>query len=325
MAAPLYEVYEESILTRLGVESRQRYPDFISRLETLSGTRIAFAQTGMLVANRSSADEVRSTGAAAWQSSAGLGSRILTQQDAESLQPGLAKARSWLWLPGEACFDSQRLGEVFASAVAGAGATLLIGEVREVCAIANRARAVRLMDGRRIDADAVVLAAGAWSSHLEGLPRPLPIEPVRGQIVRLRPENGTRLDVVVADHDGHYAVPRPDGTVVAGSTMERAGFDTDPTDSGRQGVREAVASLVPALREAEETESWAGLRPLCVDDQPIVGPEPLLDGLFYATGFGRRGMLIGPLVGSLVADMVLERDIPFDIRGFAADRFTPVA
>ena len=321
MAAPLYEVYEDTPLSRLGLESRLRYPDFLGRLHALSGIAIAFSETGMLVANRTSEEQARSTAAAAWQTAAGLGSEILSQREADSLQPGLATAQSWLWLPHEACFDSQCLGEVFAGAAVGAGAQLVTGRVREVRSAGGRVSGVGLADGERIDGDAVVIAAGAWSGAIEGLPRRLPVEPVRGQIVRLRPAPGTDLDVVVSDHEGHYAVPRKDGTVVAGSTMEKAGFDSDPTVSGRRGVRDAVGALVPALRGAAEAESWAGLRPLCADDLPIVGPEPLLDGLFYATGFGRRGMLIGPLVGSLLADIVLEREVPVDASGFAADRF----
>ncbi len=321
MAAPLYEVYEDSPLVRLGIEGRGRYPEFLDRLATLSGIGVAFSETGMLVANRTAEEETRSMAAAAWQTEAGLESEILSQQEAESLQPGLASADSWLWLPREACFDSQRLGDIFAGSVHGAGARFVTGRVRKVCSAQGRVNGVELTDGERLAGDAVVIAAGAWSGGIEGLPRHLPVEPVRGQIVRLHPSPDVDLTLVVSDHEGHYTVPRRDGSIVAGSTMVRAVFDEATTESGRLDVRTAAGELVPALRGAAESESWAGLRPLCVDDLPIVGPEPLLDGLFYATGFGRRGMLIGPVVGSLLAEMVLEREVSSDVCAFAADRF----
>ena len=233
----------------------------------------------------------------------------------------MADARSWLWLPHEACFDSQALGETFRAALVNGGAEVRNGRVGGLVLDGRRAAGVRLEDGSTLTADAVVIAAGAWSPAIEALPRPLPIEPVRGQIVRLRPSGAPDLSVVVSDHDGRYAVPRRDGSIVAGSTMEHAGFANAPTDEGRRLVRRAVEALVPALRRAVEIESWAGLRPLSVDDLPIVGPEPLLEGLYYATGFGRRGMLIGPLVGALLAEMISDETTPPAIAAFGPERF----
>ncbi|MFB6368624.1 MAG: NAD(P)/FAD-dependent oxidoreductase, partial [Gemmatimonadota bacterium] len=135
----------------------------------------------------------------------------------------------------------------------------------------GRAVGVVTREGERIDAGAVVVAAGAWSPRIGGLPRELPVRPVRGQIFRLEPGSAPPRPLL-ADHGGMYAVPREDGTVLAGSTMEEAGFDDGVTEEGRRSVLAAVSELAPPLGDAGVAESWAGLRPVAGDDRPILGP-----------------------------------------------------
>jgi glycine oxidase len=177
-----------------------------------------------------------------------------------------------------------------------------------------------MVDGRRLEADAVVVAAGAWSDQLEGLPRRLPVRPVRGQMLRFSTA-ALALRRIVASHAGRYLVPRSDETTLAGSTMEDVGFNRAITETGLQEIHDAVARLVPALRNLGPLERWAGLRPISADGYPIIGPDPEMGGLFYVTGYGRDGILMAPLAGAAVADLMVRGDSQLDWRPFAPDRF----
>jgi glycine oxidase len=181
-------------------------------------------------------------------------------------------------------------------------------------------RGVSLEDGRELAADRVVLAAGAWSNAVDGLPRAVPLRPVRGEMLRF-PAGAVDLARLVTSHAGRYLVPRVDGSVLAGSTMADVGFDRTVTEAGVRTIHDGVAELVPGLAARRPTERWADVRPLSDDTLPILGPDPELGGLFYATGYGRNGILLGPISGSIVADLVLTGTSEHDWGPFAIERF----
>jgi len=183
----------------------------------------------------------------------------------------------------------------------------------------DRATGIRLEDGGSVEGSGVVLAAGCWSRELAGLPRHLPVRPVRGQMLRLA---SGRLPTgpVLADHAGRYLVPRPGGAL-AGSTMDEAGWVPEVTEVGRAFIRNSSRRLCPAAGDAAIVEEWAGLRPLSDDGVPIVGPDPELAGLSYATGYGRSGILLAPLVAEIVADLALGREPGIAWRAMSIDRF----
>lgn len=307
MLAPQYETEGESPLFRLAVESRAAYPGFVERVERWADWPVGYRMNGMLVANRTEAETGEAEALVAWQRRIGLPAEVVDASHARQLHPGVAEdVSSWLWLPEEAQVDAQRLATALAEAVRSAGARLRLGEeVEAVLSESGRATGVRLEGGETVDARAVVLAAGAWSSGLEGLPRQIPVRPVRGQILRVRPAELPGWPLV-ADHQAHYLVPRENGTVLVGSTMEEVGFDDSTTEAGEEALAGAASALIPALGDAPVVEKWAGLRPISADGWPILGPEPDLDGLFYATGHGRNGILLAPLSGRIVAELVLE-------------------
>ncbi len=257
----------------------------------------------------------------AWQRRIGLPAEVMDASHARQLHPGVAEdVPSWLWLPEEAQVDAQRLATALAEAVRNAGARLRLGEqVEAVLSQGGRATGVRLEGGETVDARAVVLAAGAWSSRLEGLPRQIPVRPVRGQILRVRPAQLPGWPLV-ADHQAHYLVPRENGTVLVGSTMEEVGYDDSTTEAGEEALAGAASALIPALGDAPVVEKWAGLRPISADGWPILGPEPELDGLFYATGHGRNGILLAPLSGRIVAELVLEGRSVVQWEAFGVER-----
>ncbi len=133
------------------------------------------------------------------------------------------------------------------------------------------------------------------------------------------------LRTLVAGHAGRYLVPRDDGTVLAGSTMEEVGYDRTITDEALQLIVGEVSELVPELANRTPLERWAGLRPLSADSLPIIGPDPDLAGLYYATGYGRDGILVAPLAGEIVAELIVSGKSLYDWRPFRPDRFDAAA
>lgn len=323
MLAPQYESPGPGPLFDLAVLARDRYPAFVSRVEPLAGQPLHMRADGMLVANRTPEERAGAEEDARWHAEAGQPAEVIGAAEARRLQPGLGPGPdSWLWLPAEAQVDSQALALALPDALAAAGVRLITGQ-RVVALLAGdgAARGVRLQDGRTLAADAVVLAAGAWSPEIDGLPRALPVRPVRGHMVRF-PAGSADLRRLVATHTGRYLVPRSDGTVLAGSTMDEVGFDRSLSPDGLEAVRASAAELLPALGEIEPAERWADLRPLSADGLPVLGPDPDLDGLFYATGYGRNGILLGPLAGAVVADLVARGTTDIDWGPFSAARLS---
>jgi glycine oxidase len=321
MLAPQYESSGRSPLFDLLVRARSFFAGFAESVQELSRQRIAVRWDGMLVANRSAEEHAGAEAAVAWQRAAGQPAELLGADRACQLQPGLDPAvASWVWLPGEGQADSQQLAAALPDALAAAGVRVIAGRrVAELVARGGRVAGVRLEDGRVLVADAVVLAAGAWSGSIGGLPRPLPVRPVRGHLLRF-PGGGVDVRPILALHEGRYLVPRDDGTLLAGSTMDDVGFDRSLSEEGMATVRRAAATLLPALGNVEPMERWADLRPIMADGLPVLGPDPDLEGLLYATGYGRNGILLGPLAGRIVADLLMGRDPDEDWRPFAPDR-----
>ncbi len=181
----------------------------------------------------------------------------------------------------------------------------------------------------RYSAHHAVLAAGAWAPMIDGLPRILPIEPVRGQILALGnpPDSAgsrSRLRHVVYGPGG-YLVPRESGDVLVGSTMERAGFDASTTDSAQAELHAVAAALYPPLARAPTVDCWAGLRPVTPDLLPILGRDPVQPALVYACGHSRNGILLAPLSGECVAALIAGETPPADISPFSISRFATTA
>lgn len=320
MLAAQYEASGPDPGFRLAVRGRDLWPDFHARLGELAGRAVPLRRDGMLVANRGPEEDAAARAAAAWQREAGLQAELVGPAEAAELQPGVGEATSWLWLPGEAQVDSQALAGVLEPALRKAGAELRVGQAVETVRSRGAAvRGVRLSGGGTLPAERVVVAAGAWTGRLAGLPRGLPVRPVRGQMLRLRAPPGLRR--ILADHAGRYVVPRDDGTLLAGSTMEEAGFDPSVTPEGLDRIRRGARRLFPELAACEEIASWAGLRPVAPDGLPVLGADPELGGLLYATGYGRNGILLAPAAARLLARLALGEEPEADPTPFRPDRF----
>lgn len=328
MLTARYECDEDDVLLRWGMHSRALHPRFLARVERLAGVDLDLRADGMLVVNRDAAAEEEARETVRWQARE-LGTAGSSGPEPSFLSPDEAASRhawasrdveSYLWLPGEAHVDAQALAGALPGAVRAAG-----GRVRREAADALRRRGGRALgvetaSGERREAGAVVLAAGAWTPRIDGLPRPLPVRPVRGQMLRLAPEEEPPAPLL-GDHGGRYLVPRSDGSVVAGSTMEDVGYEPSVTPEGRSAIRRAVGRLAPALSAAPVAGEWAGLRPITDDGRPILGPDPGVEGLHYATGYGRNGVLLAPAGAAVAADLLLDGGTDREWRPFRPGRF----
>ena len=322
MLAPQYEAHAPDAAFHFSVASKEAFPAFAKHIQDLAAWKVGLRTDGMLVANRTAVEEEGALQDLAFQAAVGLEGEILSVEEAQRIHGGVAAdVHSWLWLPLEAQVDTQRLAVGLADAVQEAGVTLVRGApVTEITSEGGRVSGARLSDGRQIPGQRLVLAAGAWSAGINGLPRTLPVRPIRGQMLRLLPPKPLPW-TLVCDHQGRYLVPRINGTVLVGSTMEDVGFDDRVTEEGRGLLAEAAASLIPSLGDAKIVEAWAGLRPISADGLPILGPDPDMEGLFYAAGHGRNGILYAPLVGRAVAELVLEGSTEVPWEAFRIERF----
>jgi glycine oxidase len=323
MLAPQYESAGAGPLYHALVQSRAAYPGFCVLMEELTGRGIGARWDGMLVANADEDEFIAAETMLGWQRAEGQRGSVLDVAEAERLQPGITTAvHSWLWLPDEGQVDAQLLASLLAGALTAAGVRVLPGRrASAIRSAGGTVQGVALEDGRVLAADAVLVAAGAWSAGIGGLPRPVRVRPVRGHILRFA-AGAAPLDRIVTSHAARYLVPRDDGSILAGSTMDETGFDRSIDEAGLRTVHDAAARLVPALRAAKPAEWWADLRPISEDGLPILGADPELDGLYYATGYGRNGILIAPLAGQVVANMMLGLATPPAWRHFAPDRMT---
>jgi glycine oxidase len=199
-----------------------------------------------------------------------------------------------------------------------AGATLEAGTVEQVIVEGQHARGVRLKDGALLEADAVVLAAGAWSSLVPGAGLGAQaVVPARGQMVQLQLPPGTLSHVLFTGRG--YLVPRRDGRVLAGSTLEFVGFEKQVTVEGLRSILALAVDAVPALAQATISAQWAGFRPYTADGLPLLGEGPT-QRLFFATGHHRNGILLAPITARIVADAVLGRPPMFGLGPFAPAR-----
>ena len=164
----------------------------------------------------------------------------------------------------------------------------------------------------------VVLAAGAWTNAIAGVPTP-PLRPVRGQLLQLE-WTGSPLTTIVWGPNC-YVVPRLDGSILVGATVEDAGFDERNTEAGIKDLLDAVHSLLPETTSARLIEARVGLRPATPDELPVIGPDPRVPGLIHATGHYRNGVLLAPITAKLIGDLIVEGRDDHALRAFRADRF----
>jgi glycine oxidase len=316
---------EEALVT-LGRESQARWPAFAAELQQASGIDVELRTEGTLVVALTADDQARLNHQLVFQQQLGLPLQWISAAQTRQREPHLAgKLAGAVFSPQDHQVDNRKLAAALRIAAQAAGAT--ITEHRAVSAISSnggRLDGIVLADGSKVAADVVVLAAGAWSRNIAGLAPELrpPVRPIKGQMLALRMDPSAPLLTHVVWAPGAYLVPRRDGRLLVGATVEEKGYDTALTAGGVLTLLEAAWRVVPAVEELPIDEMWVGHRPGSRDDAPILGAGPM-DGLIYATGHHRNGILLTPITAEAIARLVLDGVASPAIRPFGIERFTP--
>lgn len=293
-----------------GVAARDRYPSFVDFLADRTGVRVPLNRLGVLQVALSE------KGIKGLKKTALPTSRWIDARELEDLEPALSHGLGAVFSPDDGAVDN----------------TVLLAALEKLCANNDRIRRVsaaviavdpagdsctaKTASGTAFTARRVVIAAGAWAAKISGARFARVVEPARGQLVSY---SASPLRHVAYGPRG-YVVPRGDLTI-GGTTMENVGFDSGTTTAGLKRVRAASEEICPALASAPRTDAWAGLRPITPDMLPILGPDPEHPSLIYACGHSRNGVLMAPLTGDLIADLVTESPLRRDLSQFRADRF----
>ena len=318
MLAPQAEADASNDFLSLLLKGRSLYPSLAAELLAETGIDIGYRTEGSLLLALTGEDEESLVGRYKWQVQGGLAVESLTPEDVLRLEPSLTRSvRAALLLPDDHQVENRLLNAALQQSAAVAGAELIQEPVAEV--LTERGIGVRLASGEELRGDAVVIAAGSWSGGIRGLPRALPVEPVPGQLLAYRPDP-MPLSHVVTTHRG-YLVPRRDGRLIAGATVEDPSFEARTTEEGKEQVSAGAAEMLPMLRTLQVREHWAGLRPATPDRLPILGADPDVRGLFYATGHYRNGVLLAPVTGELIGRLILGVAPGSDLTPFRVDRF----
>ena len=322
MLAPVSEVsFGEEGLLRANLASAKAWPSFAEELEEASGLEAGYRPCGALhvALDGDEASELRRRHEL--QASLGLEARWLRPSECRRLEPGLAPSiAGGIHAPGEAEVDPGATVRALVEALRRAGGELISGDEPAEALIADeRLRGLRTAVGRTLEADRVVLAAGAWSGAAVWLPehaRP-PVRPVKGQILVLRGAEPVCERIIVSPWV--YLVPRADGRLVVGATVEERGFDATVTAGGVHELLREAYRLLPEVAELELVEATAGLRPGSPDNAPIVGAGSL-QGLVVASGHFRNGILLAPLTGEAVASMLAGERPPDEVAALSPAR-----
>jgi glycine oxidase len=292
-AAGLLTPSSETAGLEIAARSFAMFPETVERVER-SGIAVEYREQDSLTPALTGDEERRlRRGRGRW----------LDAEQARAAEPGLSTRVRGGVVFREAQVTPVRLVRALALTAAAQGAEIREGAPAGALIVrAGTLQGVQTAEGQ-VRADAVVVAAGPWSPALTSpLGVALDVRPNRGQLVLLRPRGMALRNMLT--WRGSYLVPKPDGTVVAGSTEEDAGFDDRPTAHGVAGLLEFACRAVPALGDAAVERIWAALRPATPDGRPVIGAAPDLPNLLLATGHNRSGILLAPVTAELVAERI---------------------
>ncbi len=319
MLAPLAESSPENPILSLSVRGRDLYHELAPALKEETGIDVGLWNDGILQLALSTEEAARFSHEIAWQRQQGFKSDWLSQDDLQNRYPGLTpEALGGKLAPEDGGLEPEPLLKAFLASAKRHGAELSRGVRVDEVVVENGAAVGVRADGKTISAGAVVVAAGAWSGRIGGLPRPLSIEPIRGQMLTVDWPTDEPPAIVYAESG--YVMHR-NAQALAGTTMEHVGFDAVNTVEGIERVQKIMSTIYPSLAGAEIKGRWVGLRPWSPDGRPIVGPDPDVEALWYATGHGRNGVLLAAITGEIIAQLFADSPIEYDITPIDPGRF----
>jgi glycine oxidase len=321
MIAPQAEAQAAGPFFELCLLARDRFEAALEMLREDTDVDPEYDRIGILYLALNDFERSELEQRAQWQTEAGGTVEQLTVSAARQIEPAISSQIVYaLHMPLERRIENRRLTLAYVAAAIGKGAVFVEGvTVRGVLVKGRNVAGVRAYDGRVFEADVIVNAGGAWSSEIEGIADKVETRPVRGQMVCFETYSG-RLRSSVFSPRG-YLVPRRDGRILAGSTMEEVGFDKSVTLAGLARITSAALDMVPELGAVTFRDAWAGLRPATRDFLPVLGSSPSVPDFLYATGHFRSGILLSAITGEIVADLIQARKPPIDVAPFSPNRF----
>jgi glycine oxidase len=307
----------------LGKASLSLYPDFVARVEEISGQNTGFRPKGTLEALFSKDTREELSTIIALHHGLGLQAEPLRAEDARELEPALSEeVEAAVLRPNEASIDNRALTNALLEAAQRSGAEIFPKTgAKAISREGNRCAGLHLQD-EKVVAKWTIVAAGCFSETIEGVAKYAPVRPAKGQMVALRADEVEIQRVLWSDKI--YLVPRNDGRILAGATVEHVGFDKRTTAGGIQKILSGAIELAPDLTNARMEETWAGLRPDTPDHLPILGPTDV-DGLLIATGHFRSGILLTPITARLMREWITEQRVSVDWSRFSPLRFQSAA
>jgi glycine oxidase len=307
----------DSPVAEFARQSSALWPVFAAEIEQATKVAIHYGQSGALILARTPEE------ADALRARARMDNLVswVEPGDAQLLEPLVpSDSGGALLAAGEAQVDTRALGRALTAAFVKAGGSLQASEPMVLLETENGRAIAARTPYRTYEADVFIVAAGAWSGELIGLPRELAtVKPVKGEMIALTAPAGSALPRHLIWGNGIYMVPRQNRLLI-GATEAEAGFDTRVTEKARNWLRGRANTLLPSLKSWEEVEHWSGLRPGSPDGLPLLGPTTI-EGLYAATGQYRNGILFAPAIAEAVSRLVLEQKVPPEIVSFDPRRF----
>lgn len=322
MIAPQAEAEGPGPFFDFCMKARDTFDGIVDRLVREGGVDPEYDRAGILYVALDADERVQLERRARWQRSVGAPLEELSGAEARRVEPMLSPEAVYaIHMPTNRRTDNRKLTQAYAAAARKAGAEFVEGaRVEALATRGERAVGVLMDDGSTLEADVVVNAAGAWAGEIRGLEADrVKLHPVRGQIVcfEVAPET---IGPALFSLRG-YVVPRRDGRLLAGSTMEEAGYDKSVTLAGLDKIARGAAAIVPTLGAATFREAWAGLRPATRDLLPVLGFSPSVSNVLWAAGHFRSGILLSAITGEIIVDLVQGRRPAVELGAFSAARF----
>jgi glycine oxidase len=295
------------------------YPEFIRRVEGLAGMDVGYRKDGALDILVDSDFREKLSTVIALQHGVGLKAEALSAEQARQMEPALTEeTEAAIFREDEASLDARALTKATLKAGERKGVQIFSGNgAKAVWKDGGRCKGL-VLEKQEVEAKWTVIAAGCFSASIEGVAPYATVFPAKGQMVALRCESMEIQHVLWLEHT--YLVPRNDGRIVAGSTIERAGFDRNVTAGGMKKILNEATRLVPGLEKARIEETWAGLRPDSPDHLPIIGPTDV-EGLLIATGHFRSGILLAPVTAQMIREWICTGRVSVDWERISPMRF----
>lgn len=302
--APQVEADEDGAFFRLCYQSNKMYPEFAAELFEETGINIELDRRGLLYLGFDEQDEAEFDLRFRWQRAAGLRVERLYSSDVRELEPNVSESvRCGLLFPDDGQVENRKLIEALMLYSDANQIEIVTDDEARLVSPSNKA--VKVETNRDVyQAGTVVIATGAWTSLIEFGEGALPIEvkPIRGQMISYRPQ--ATFSHVVYSQRG-YLVPRADGRLLVGATVEDVGFDKATTSDGIAKLKQIGTQIAPCLERLDITDQWAGLRPFAFRDEPFIGEVPGMKNVFAAVGHYRNGILLAPITAKMIADQIL--------------------